>query len=274
MAIRMIVTDMDGTLLDAKNGISEKNRAALKEAAAKDVHVAIATGRMHLSALPYAKEIGVTAPIVSCNGALVKTTAGEELFASPIAPDVVREILDCMKEHGWYVQLYTDEGLFFCERDCRACAYEKLAGIEGKAVGWDGLHALGTRVFKLLSITDRAEETAARAAELSRMFEGKVRAVRSKEKYVDIMAEGVSKAASIERLAASLGISLQEVLALGDSDNDCEMLAAAGIGVAMATGTPAAQEAADFLAENGAADGVARAVHAYVLEGKQRKHEG
>ena len=65
MAIRMIVTDMDGTLLDAKNGISEKNRAALKEAAAKDVHVAIATGRMHLSALPYAKEIGVTAPIVS-----------------------------------------------------------------------------------------------------------------------------------------------------------------------------------------------------------------
>ena len=264
MAIRMIVTDMDGTLLDAKNGISEKNRAALKEAAAKDVHVAIATGRMHLSALPYAKEIGVTAPIGSCNGAL----AGEELFASPIAPDVVREILDCMKEHGWYVQLYTDEGLFFCERDCRACAYEKLAGIEGKAVGWDGLHALGTRVFKLLSISDRAEETAVRAAEISRMFEGKVRAVRSKEKYVDIMAEGVSKAASIERLAKSFGINMSEVLALGDSDNDCEMLAAAGIGVAMATGTPAAREAADFLAENGAADGVARAVHAYVLEGK------
>ena len=268
MAIRMIVTDMDGTLLDAKNGISEKNRAALKEAAAKDVHVAIATGRMHLSALPYAKEIGVTAPIVSCNGALVKTTAGEELFASPIAPDVVREILDCMKERGWYVQLYTDEGLFFCERDCRACAYEKLAGIEGKAVGWDGLHALGTRVFKLLSITDHTEETAARAAEISRMFKGKIKAVRSKEKYVDIMAEGVSKAASIERLAASLGISLQEVLALGDSDNDCEMLSAAGVGVAMATGTAAAREAADFLAENGAADGVARAVHAYVLEGK------
>ena len=268
MAIRMIVTDMDGTLLDAKNGISEKNRAALKEAAAKDVHVAIATGRMHLSALPYAKEIGVTAPIVSCNGALVKTTAGEELFASPIAPDVVREILDCMKERGWYVQLYTDEGLFFCERDRRACAYEKIAGIEGKAVGWDGLYALGTRVFKLLSISDHAEETAARAAEISRMFEGKVRAVRSKEKYVDIMAEGVSKAASIERLAVSLGISLQEVLALGDSDNDCEMLSAAGIGVAMTTGTAAAREAADFLAENGAADGVARAVHAYVLEGK------
>lgn len=274
MAIRMIVTDMDGTLLDAKNGISEANRAALKEAAAKGVHVAIATGRMHLSALPYAKEIGVTAPIVSCNGALVKTTAGEELFASPVAPDVVREILDCMKERGWYVQLYTDEGLFFCERDCRACAYEKSAGVEGKAVGWDGLHALGTRVFKLLSITDRAEETAARAAELSRMFKGKVRAVRSKEKYVDIMAEGVSKAASIERLAASLGISLQEVLALGDSDNDCEMLSAAGVGVAMATGTQAAREAADFLADNEASDGVARAVHAYVLEGKQRKHEG
>ena len=268
MAIRMIATDLDGTLLNPENRISEENKAALREAAEKNICVAIATGRMHLSALPYAKEIGVTAPIVSCNGALVKTAAGEELFASPIAPDVVREIFDCMKERGWYVQLYTDEGLFFCERDRRACAYEKLAGIEGKAVGWDGLHALGTRVFKLLSISDRAEETAVRAAEISRMFEGKVRAVRSKEKYVDIMAEGVSKAASIERLAASLGIDMSEVLALGDSDNDCEMLAAAGIGVAMTTGTPAAREAADFLAENGAADGMARAVHAYVLEGK------
>ena len=107
-----------------------------------------------------------------------------------------------------------------------------------------------------------------RSAEIALMFEGKVRAVRAKEKYVDIMAEGVSKAASIERLAASLGINMSEVLALGDSDNDCEMLSAAGIGVAMTTGTAAAQEAADFHAENGAADGVARAVHACVLEGK------
>ena len=254
MAIRMIVTDMDGTLLDVKNGISEANRAALKEATAMGVHVVIATGRMYLSALPYAKEIGVTAPIISCNGALV-----------------VREILNCMKERGWYVQIYTDEGLFFCERDRRACAYEKSAGVEGKAVGWDGLYALRTRVFKLLSISDRAEETAARAAEISCMFEGRVRAVRSKEKYIDIMAEGVSKAASIERLAASLGISLREVLALGDSDNDCDMLSAAGIGIAMTTGTPAVRETADFLAENGAADGVARAVYTYVLEGKGKK---
>ena len=271
MAIRMIVTDMDGTLLDVKNGISEANRAALKEATAMGVHVVIATGRMYLSALPYAKEIGVTAPIISCNGALVKTTAGKELFASPIAPNVVREILNCMKERGWYVQIYTDEGLFFCERDRRACAYEKSAGVEGKAVGWDGLYALRTRVFKLLSISDRAEETAARAAEISCMFEGRVRAVRSKEKYIDIMAEGVSKAASIERLAASLGISLREVLALGDSDNDCDMLSAAGSGIAMTTGTPAVRETADFLAENGAADGVARAVYTYVLEGKGKK---
>ena len=94
MAIRMIVTDMDGTLLDAKNRVSEANRAALAEAAAEGVHVAIATGRMHASALPYAKEIGVTAPIISCNGALVKTTAGEELFSAPIAPDAVRAVLD------------------------------------------------------------------------------------------------------------------------------------------------------------------------------------
>ena len=211
MAIRMIVTDMDGTLLGAKNRVSEANRAALAEAAAEGVHVAIATGRMHASALPYAKEIGVTAPIISCNGALVKTTAGEELFSAPITPDAVRAVLDYMKGRGWYVQVYSDDRLLFVERDHRACAYEEAAGVKGEAVGWDGLYALAARVHKLLSISDRAEETAGRAAELSRLFAGKIEAVRSKEKYVDIMAVGVSKAASIERLAARYDISMQEV---------------------------------------------------------------
>lgn len=271
MAVRMIVTDMDGTLLASTNRIPEANKAALEEAAARGIRVAIATGRMHRSALPHVERIAVAAPIISCNGALVKTAEGEEIFSSCIAPETVCAVLDCMKERGWYVQIYAGDQLLFVERDSRACAYEKASGIAGEAVGWDGLYAHSSRVHKMLTITSHESETAARAAELAEMFEGKATAVRSKEKYIDIMAPGVSKAASIERLAARYGIAMQEVLALGDSDNDSEMLAAAGIGVAMTTGTEAAKEAADFLAENEAADGVARAVRAYVLaeDGKE-----
>ena len=267
MAIRMIVTDMDGTLLDAKNRISEANRAAIKEAAEKGISLAIATGRMHRSALPYMETLGVAAPIISCNGALVKTAAGEEIFSSCIAPAAVREVLDCMRERGWYVQLYTGDRLLFVERDRRACAYEAASGIQGEIVGWDGLYAQISRVHKMLTITSCEEETDARAAELALMFKHGVNVVRSKEKYIDIMAAGVSKAASIERLAAKCGVEMKDVLALGDSDNDSEMLAAAGVGVAMSTGTAAAKQAADFLAANEAADGVARAVHAYALAG-------
>lgn len=267
MAIRMIVTDMDGTLLAPTNCISEENKATLREAAAHGIHVAIATGRMYRSALPYVEELGIGAPIVSCNGALVKTAAGEEIFSSCIAPEAVRAVLDCMKERGWYVQIYADDRLLFIERDRRSCAYEQGAGIQGEAVGWDGLYAQVSRVHKMLTITDDEEETEARAAELAEMFKGSVEAVRSKEKYIDIMATGVSKAASIKRLAVRYGIDLADVLALGDSDNDSEMLAAAGIGIAMTTGTKGAKEAADFLAENETSDGVARAVRAYALPG-------
>ena len=269
MAIRMIVTDMDGTLLSPTNCIPEANKAVLQEAAARGIRVAIATGRMHRSALPFAEELAVAVPIISCNGALVKTAAGEEMFSSCIAPEVVRAVLDFMKAHGWYVQLYTDDRLLFVEHDKRACSYEKGAGVQGEAVGWDGLYAKSARVHKLLSMTVGGEETDARAAELSERFRGQATAVRSKERYIDIMAPGVSKAASIERLAKSFGIEMAEVLALGDSDNDSEMLQAAGIGVAMTTGTKAAKRAADFLAENEAADGVARAVRAYAFGEKQ-----
>ena len=265
MAIRMIATDLDGTLLNPENRISEENKAALREAAEKNICVTIATGRMYCSALPYAKEIGVDAPIITYNGALVKTTAGEELSSSCIEPEDVRAVLDFMRRKGWYVQVYSDDRLYFVERDKCACSYEENAGIQGEAVGWDGLYAHVERVHKLLSITDVPEEMAGRLTELEKAFSGRISPVRSKPCYLDITAPGVSKAQSLRRLAESRGIAPEEVLALGDSDNDIAMLSSVGIGVAMTTGTKGACAAARFLVENEAADGVARAVRAHAF---------
>ncbi len=268
MAIRMIVTDMDGTLLDPLNRIPKENKMALQEAAARGIHVVIATGRMHRSALPLAKELAIEVPILSCNGALLKMATGEDIFSSCIDPKMVCAMLDCMKERGWYVQLYSGERLLFAEYDDRSAAYEKAAGIKGEVVGWDGLYKNSDKINKMLSITADEDETDDRTGELSKEFLGKLKVVRSKDIYIDIMASDVSKAAGIRRLAAMYSIAMKEVLALGDSDNDSEMLAAAGIGVAMTTGTKGAKEAADFLADNKTATGVANAVRSYALGGE------
>ena len=91
MAIRMIVTDLDGTLLNSRFRIPAENKAALQAAAAKGVFVTLATGRMYSSARPYALELGIDAPIITYNGAVVKSVQGEVLlrqYAS--SPGVVR----------------------------------------------------------------------------------------------------------------------------------------------------------------------------------------
>ena len=80
--IKLFVTDMDGTLLNREHRISPENRRAVREATAAGVTVTIATGRMHESALPYARELGVDVPIITYNGALIKSVTGREYFSS------------------------------------------------------------------------------------------------------------------------------------------------------------------------------------------------
>ena len=266
MAIRMIVTDMDGTLLDAKNRISEANRAAIKEAAEKGISLAIATGRMHRSALPYMETLGVAAPIISCNGALVKTAAGEEIFSSCIAPAAVREVLDCMRERGWYVQLYRLDGLFFAAETAEARFYRTASGVAGRAVGEEGLLARTEGVPKLLVVADTSAHTAAVIAEIAAAFPGEIDVMQSTATYIEIVPAGVSKASAMLKVAADYGISAAEIMALGDSGNDVAMLRAAGLGVAMGNAAPEVQQAADAVTDSVAEDGAALAVRRYVLE--------
>ena len=139
MAVKMFVTDLDGTLLNKEHRISDGNKKAVQEAVDAGVVVTIATGRMYESALPYARELGVDVPIITYNGALIRSAAGKEYFSSYLAEQDCRDILDFCTEMGWYVQLYSDGVLYFAEETPEAQAYEAAAGVRGRSVGRQGL---------------------------------------------------------------------------------------------------------------------------------------
>ena len=82
VSAKLFVTDMDGTLLNSERKISAGNKAMIKKAVEAGVIFTIATGRMYASALPFAKDLGVEVPIITYNGAVIKTTAGKEIFTS------------------------------------------------------------------------------------------------------------------------------------------------------------------------------------------------
>ena len=97
MAIKLLATDLDDTLLNDQFMVSQQNKEAIFKAVEQGVIVTIATGRMFSSALPFAKQLGINVPIITYNGALVKyCNTGEVLFEQPIDPEVVGEILELL----------------------------------------------------------------------------------------------------------------------------------------------------------------------------------
>ena len=265
MAIKLIVSDLDGTMLDSACRIPAENVRAVREAQAAGIRVTLATGRMHCSALPYAKELGIDEPLISYNGALVKTPSGEEISAAYLPERTVAEVLEYAFAQGHYIQLYAQDKLYFAERVDKTLVYEKAAGLKGEPVGKEGMLAHTAGVTKLLVAADNPDVTDALVDELAQAFRGRADVVRSNPIYIEILLPGVSKAKAMLDLADSYGIKAEEIMALGDSDNDTEMLKAAGLGVAMGAAAERIKAQADAVTGNSDDAGLADAVRKYAL---------
>ena len=266
MEIKLFVTDLDGTLLPTGIKVSENNIQAVKDAVAAGITVTIATGRMYRAALPVAQALGVNVPIITYNGALIKSVEGEILHSTYLDPGLVKEMMDFCESKNWYVQSYSDDELYFPEHNECAKYYENAQKVTGRAVGWDGLRKYAEHVPKLLCVTAGAEETAQRIKEILKQFKGRVDAVSSHPLYAEIIPLGVSKASAIGYLAEKMGIQLEEIMAIGDSDNDLPMLKAAGKSIAMGNAIPEVKEACDYVTGKCDEDGFAEAIYRYVLK--------
>ena len=152
MAIRMIVSDLDGTLLDSAYRLSAETKAALQEAAGEGVRVLLATGRMFTSAVRYAKELALDTPVISHNGGVVQEMDGTLLHADFLAAETAARVLRYSFARGWYVQLYRLDGLFFAAETAEARFYRTASGVAGRAVGEEGLLARTEGVPKLLVV--------------------------------------------------------------------------------------------------------------------------
>ncbi|MBR2216650.1 MAG: HAD family phosphatase [Selenomonadaceae bacterium] len=265
MAIKLFVTDLDGTLLPAGKDVPEANRLAAQKAVAQGVVVTIATGRMYKAALPVAKSLEVDVPIITFNGALIKSVQGKVYYASYIAPELVREALDFCRKQDWHVNLYSGDELYYAEHNQYAQEYEINQAIHGAAIGWEGMRAKSDEVAKLLSIADSREETDRRVALLQEKFAGRLNVFSSTDHYTEIVNPGVTKASGIARLAEKLGVSIEETMAIGDGDNDIPMLKAVGKSVAMGNATPEVKAVCDYETDVCEANGFAKAIEKYVL---------
>ena len=208
---------------------------------------------------PYAQKLGLDVPLVSYNGALVKGALGGKVYVnSPLKLQTALDLLQYVKENGHYVQVYMGDKLYVKEENEYSRMYAKISGIQAVAIG-EEIYSIKEAPNKLLLMT-ATENFEATWKDVEEKFKGRVDVTSSKDNYLELMEPGVNKWQAVKRLAESFGIKPEEIMCIGDSNNDLSMIKNAGIGVAVANAKPQVQKYAKMVTASNDNDGVALAI--------------
>ncbi|WP_423218548.1 Cof-type HAD-IIB family hydrolase [Thermanaerovibrio acidaminovorans] len=249
--IRLLALDMDGTILDEGGVLPPRRAELLRELADEGIRITFVTGRMFRSAVRYGEMVPLGAPLVAYNGAMIVDLMGVMWYHDPIPEEETRRVLGFFRDWGVYVQAYNREELWVEEATSPASRYyARLSGVEPTQVG-DDLYRGGFASTKILAV----EEDPKRMEELIREARSSFPSLdfyTSKGQFLEVMLKGVNKGRSLEMLIYFLGIQKDQVLVMGDGDNDSHMLSSFPNSVAVAGASDLAKRSARFVVPQGA----------------------
>lgn len=265
MSIKLIATDLDGTLLNSERLVSERTLRVLTAARRKGVHITVATGRMLNSAEYFGGLIGADVPLICCNGGLVQAAHSDApLFERTLPDELTVRLITMCREHGWYIQWYSGQSIYAERYDPKFfAAYTTLPDFHVIETG-DNFRAYVHNVIQCV-VRDLDGNIPHIAAAIRRAFPTEIVLQQNTGTSSDITAPEVNKALGLKALADYLHLVPDEIMACGDSDNDISMLEYAGTSVVPANALPMAKERATFLAPSHDEDGIAAAIEKLVL---------
>lgn len=264
MKYKLIAADLDGTLMGKDAIISPKVKGAVRRAMEKGVRFTIATGRTFGSALPFAEELGINAPLICYQGGLIKDRlSGQVIYKQSVPLPLVQEVIRFTRQRGLHLNVYVDGRAYVERMTPEARHYTRIAGVAVYPVG-DVLAFLNRDPMKFIIILSDDGATGPLIAELGALFAGRMRFVRSYSRFVEGIPLGVSKGHALARLATHLGLLLGETIGIGDNDNDLELVERAGLGVAMGNASPAVKAVADYIAPPVDEEGVIEVIERFV----------
>jgi hypothetical protein len=260
----LLACDLDGTLMDETFSFTPRVKGAVAQAIERGLAVTIATGRAYPSTLSFAQELGIALPLICTQGGLIKDPiTGEVLHQASLSPSLAHEVIALSQRRGWHLTLYVDDHSYLTGLRYPRPFYEGMFSLPLRVV--DDLSAAVTRPpAKFVIIADPGAADAI-VPELRERFAGRLRVVRSHRNFVEGNPLDASKGQALARLAAWLGVSQAQTAAIGDNDNDADMIAWAGLGMAMGNAHPDLKAVADVILPPLDKDGAAFAIEHYIL---------
>ncbi|WP_332628901.1 Cof-type HAD-IIB family hydrolase [Halalkalibacter flavus] len=267
MTYKMIVLDLDDTLLRDDHTISERTKKALMTAQQQGVKVVLASGRPTFGMNAIAEELQLKeygSFILSFNGAkIINCKTKEEQYSSTLPPDVAHRLYELSQKEGVYIHTYIGDEIV-TELENRYTTREgEITGLPVKKID-NFIEGVNEPVVKVLMCED-PDKLVKVEQKLKEEFAGTLSIMRSKPYFLEFLEEGVTKGSSLDSLIQSLGIKQEEVIAMGDSYNDLAMIEFAGLGVAMGNAPDDIKQMADYVTDTNMNDGVAKVVEKFIL---------
>lgn len=265
---RLVALDLDGTLLDDAGRIGARTAARVAEARRLGVAFTLVTGRPFAAVRRYARQLGISLPLVCHHGALVREPdTGRVRFHRPIEPALAAGVAAFLAAAGAEAVAHEADRLFAPRLDRAAAAFYRAHGVAARAVGDLAAHlrARGGPGPAMLSVRGDAGWVAALAAAVEGAWAGRVDPQRPGPGALDLVAAGVAKEAAVARLASDLGVPREAVLAVGNGENDLGLLGWAGLGVAVANASPALLATAGWVAPDNNHDAVAAVLDRFIF---------
>lgn len=270
--IKLIAIDMDGTLLNEKKHIEKAQKEAIHEAIEAGIKIVLCTGRPLYGILPFYKELGLheldqEGYVILNNGCSVHKTKDWELIeCSEITPDDMEHLYKFSEKYDINFTLVDEMHYFNIGRKPtkELIMDAQFVFSDITDITLEQAKSGKYKIVKVMFLGD-PEEMKKFQTEYEDTIKERYEGVLSQSYVYEVLPKGYNKGTGLKNLAEKLGIKQEEVMAIGDGNNDVEMLEYANYGVAMGNASKLARNAAKYTTDTNENDGVAKAIRKYAL---------
>ncbi len=266
--IKLVAIDLDGTLLNSRHELSDRNRSALESAQQRGVVVVFATGKTRHAAEGLIEALDIDAPGIYMQGLITYNADGSVRARIVMERESVSRVISLGEELGFSALAYSDNRAFALRVDEFTTKLTEFGEPQAETIA-DWRDLLGSFDINKVVLYGEEDRVATMRRALEARLDGAVHVTRANvDGMIEVLPANASKGQAVKTLLEELGIDPSNALALGDGENDIEMLQAVGIGAAMGNATQKLKDIADVIVPSNEEDGVAFALEEFALAGK------
>ncbi|MCS7233819.1 MAG: Cof-type HAD-IIB family hydrolase [Synergistetes bacterium] len=263
--IKLIVVDLDGTLLSREGDIEPHVVEEFRRVRNLGIRIVVATGRLTMAARDFAKKIGSDLPIISCNGALIESLNGDIIFTIPLDKKAILEVLRLLHLiPGFSPHFFTPHRMLALRMSEVLKFYMNY--VKEEVMVAKNLSEIFKEklILKILLLAETSKLVDRYLAFFKNYLNGKAYVARSFPTYIEVVNPKANKGVALEKLLERLEYDLSEVMAFGDSENDIEVFKRVGLAIAVSNADPNLKKYAHYITKAPLGDGVVEALRFFL----------